>query len=154
MKIQHLIILRHAPFEGRGFVTTEGRMLVEQLCTKLKEIYPFAGETTAIVCSLELRAVKTSQSIGMAIGTKGIRCYDEFYSSERRCDAEAALVVLRSYLETYNTVIVVTHEEMVPALTKLFGKLAFGKEFVTQSGDYLHGYGISCSNGVCIPLAP
>ena len=121
-KLNNLIILRHGPFEGEGFLTAEGRALVSKRARQLKELCGLDPAVTTVVCSRELRALKTAQCLIGVLDLEETRgcCHQEFFSNDVLCDTRGAIEVIKRYGESYENLIVVTHSEMAATLPHVF----------------------------------
>lgn len=125
MKLRLLIILRHGEPGPGDFLTQEAREAMMVLGTQLKTEHGLVAKTTMFLGSKKLRALKTMQSIAIGAGLqKSLHeiCRDEFFSDDRTCDVEKALVIIDEFGQQFEVLVVVSHNEMMEVLPRAFGK--------------------------------
>ena len=157
MKLKGLFILRHGESDHEGFLTPAGRALIQQLGHGLKNRYKLDRKKTEIICSRELRALKTAQELRQAIGlepdyiSRRVVCHKELFSDDRVCDIEGALRVIAEYDGEVDVLIVVTHYEMALWLPRVFGHKVLRVNNNFPEYSYRHGQGclIDCEKGTC-----
>ncbi len=148
MKLKRLFILRHGPYEGRGSLTTKGREQIGRLGQKLRAAHGLNPSGTIVICSSELRTLKTAQELMISLSTDPIErtteiCHKELFSNESICDYRSALELVKKYGEETENLIVVTHYEMVEKLTLSFGSF-LEEYFHIYNVEYGEGWFIDC----------
>ena len=150
MKLKKLFLLRHGQYEGRGFLTVEGVETITKLSARMLDIQSFNPDETAVLCSGELRAFKTAQCLlgRLDLPTVEPIVHNAFFSNDRRCDTIEALKVLKKHIEECESLIVITHHEMMSALPHAFCSEVLGMDTSHANGgvSYGQGYCIDCEN--------
>jgi len=130
MKLKKLIILRHGEPEGRGFLTPNGRKTIDVVAGRLKSEGHLDLRSIAVICSYELRALKSAQAFLTTLSLYpeiDEECYKALFSSDMACDTNAALSVIDEYADRVNTLVIFTHLEMVERLPARFCSQVFGR---------------------------
>ncbi|MEI6057925.1 MAG: histidine phosphatase family protein [bacterium] len=151
-KLKNLIILRHGPFEGRGFLTTEGKAHVSERARQLKKLCGLDPAATTIVCSRELRTLMTAQCMISVLGLEELRgcCHQQFFSNDVMCDTSGAIEVIKRYGENYENLIVVTHSEMAATLPHVFCLDVISlTDTMFRSVGYGQGFVINLEKRIC-----
>jgi phosphohistidine phosphatase SixA len=149
MKLQKLIVLRHGEYEHGGFLTDLGRASIDNLAVSLLKFGHLNTDSMAVLCSRELRAIKSAQ---VFIGTLWLQgkideeSHKELYSSDRECDTTNALRVIKGYSDKVETLVVFTHLEMVQEIPRVVGAdVPRGYHDV----EYAKGFIIDCKAHTC-----
>lgn len=154
MKLKKLFVFRHGPYEGRGFLTQEGKTMIAELTRKLTQQYSLTPAVTTFICSKELRTLKTAQFMMGILGIDEMRdvCHQALFSDDRVCDAAAALEVVKKHANEFENLVVITHQEMASVLPVAFCAKVLsipGKNIPGHPVSYGQGFFVDCEKKTC-----
>lgn len=129
-KLKHIIIVRHGRCDDSGFLTTDGKLTVVKLVSTLQS-RELINPSMAVMCSLQLRALKTAQHIVHRAGLDNRpRSFPELFSCDRAINLPGAVRVIEEHAERTRVeiILIVTHLEMVEQLPCAIAHSMMGTE--------------------------
>lgn len=140
--LEKVTITRHGASGFDDFLTEAGKASMQRLGRELKAAGFIDGQSTTVICSDKLRAIKSAQSLMMAADLDADEIsHKELFSSDRQCNEERAIEVVKHYLYVSRNLVVVTHLELAAKLPYLFGLVLGTRSF--PSREMNHGEGIA-----------
>ena len=148
MKTKHDIIMRHGEPDIHGSLTQTSREKMLQLGNQLSK-RKLVRSDTDFLCSHMLRTLKTVHAIMKGSGCN-IRKFEHqsqtLFSYEALCRVDEAIAYIRTFLESTETLVIVTHLEMARSLPHEFGKQFLGIDTIPKIDfGYGDGYVIDCT---------
>ena len=144
MQLKRLFIIRNGQATWGSNLSAQGVEQALRIGTLLRDNF-FVGRTAKIICSNEYRSRMTADIIAREIGHHSDMPigFKALFSSERYCDPAAALKLIKEYAWRTETLIVVSHEQLVAQLPPLIGqRLLSATRFPSPNAAYAEGCAI------------
>jgi hypothetical protein len=153
MKLKRFLPIRHAARDHEGFLTPEGFLQIDRLAHALTKKHGVNPHECLVICSDRLWPLKSAQALCEAMAIpRSTRpaCHKSLFSLEEKCDVKAAVETIRGYIDKTQTLIAITHDEMMTLLPPAFGSLILGIDgFPELQYQYAEGLVIDCEKKTC-----